>query len=86
MPRTMAAAASSRSTSGKTTIGFLPPSSNDSVLTRPLAAAAAWIRRAVAVLPVNEIRRTLGWLHERGAGRGPADDGVHDAVGEEPRP
>ena len=60
MPRTIAAAASSGSTSSNTTMGFLPPSSNERVLTRPLAAAACWIRSAVAVLPVNEIRSTSG--------------------------
>ena len=61
MPRTIAAAVSSRSTSGKTTIGFLPPSSKVIDFTRPLAAAAAWIRSAVGVLPVNVIRRIEGW-------------------------
>ena len=56
MPAIAAAAALSTSTSGKTTSGFLPPSSR---LT-DLMPAACVIARPVGTLPVNAMRRTSG--------------------------
>ena len=53
------AEAVSRSASGNTMNGLLPPSSSDTRLTR--SAAAAWIALPVATEPVNEIASTAGW-------------------------
>ena len=61
IPRIAPSTARSRSASGKTTIGFLPPSSSVTVLTLA-AAALAWIRRPVAALPMKAIRPMPGCL------------------------
>ena len=50
---------SSRSTSPKTTVAFLPPSSSDSFL--KTGAALRAIVAPVAVPPVNEMAGTSGW-------------------------
>src|SRR3954454_15792828 len=55
-PIVAAAAAASRSASGKTMNALLPPSSRPTRLTR--LAAAAWIAAPVATDPVNEIAST----------------------------
>ena len=63
MPKTMASAASSRSASGKTTCGFLPPSSSDTFFSVP--AAASTIRLPTAVEPVKVTMSTSGWVESR---------------------
>ena len=55
---TAPASARSRSASAKTMLGDLPPSSSSVRLRR--GAAAAWIARPTAVLPVNAIMSTSG--------------------------
>ena len=50
--------ATSKSASGKTMNGLLPPSSNDTRLTR--LAAAAWMALPVATEPVKEMASTSG--------------------------
>ena len=61
MPRIAPSTARSRSASGKTTIGFFPPSSRVTVFT-PAAAALAWMRRPVAALPMKAILGMPGCL------------------------
>ena len=61
IPRIAPSTARSRSASGKTTIGFFPPSSSVTVFTLA-AAALAWMRRPVAALPMKAIRGMPGCL------------------------
>ena len=56
----MASAAASRSASGKTTCGFLPPSSSETFFSVPEAAAT--MRLPTAVEPVKDTMSTPGWL------------------------